>query len=157
MICRNLVFVIIITVSFSGCNTPKKLQRTLGFSDDCLESYQYFKDRITRKGEDRLLEFIEPTAEVYQDLLTEYYEKESPCWLGTLPEKAVIELFGIPHKRGGGDRDQSILYYIRTEECMSLKEPHRLDERCGTLMFVFSKEGEPIGGAFYAWKPAKME
>lgn len=95
MICRNIVFAVIVIVGFSGCDTPKKLQHSIGFSDDCLKS--------------------------------------------------------------GGDRDQSILYYIRTEECMSLKEPHRLDERCGTLLFVFSKEGEPIGGAFYAWKPAKME
>lgn len=157
MICRKVIFAIIIIVGFTSCNTLKQLQRSIGFSDDCLQSYQYFKDRIVRKGDDELLEFVDPVSEVYQELLTEYYEEKSPCWLGILPEKAVIKLFGIPHKRGAGDRDQSVLYYIRTEECMSLKEPYRLDERCGVLMFTFSKEGEPIGGAFYAWKPAKMK
>lgn len=141
---------------FLGCSTPKKLQRTLGFSDNCLKSYQYFKERIVRKNED-LLEFKAPTLDTYEQLLTEYYENNSTCWLETLSEKAVIDLFGAPHVEEGGDRTKSLIYYIRTKQCMSLDIQHRRDEKCGTLMFSFSNDGTPIGGVFHALQAAKLK
>jgi len=158
MICRKVIFAIIIIVGFTSCNTVKQLQQSIGFSDDCLQSYQYFKDRIARKGDDKLLEFVDPVSEVYQELLTEY-ENNIACWLDVLPEYAVVDLFGAPHVRSVGHRDQNVtlIYYIRTEECGSLEGLSRVDDKCGVLRFRFSKEGRPIGGIFYAWKPAKMK
>jgi hypothetical protein len=99
--------------------------------------------RLTLKG-------VEYTAE---------YQKNGICWLEVLPEEAIIDLFGVPHKRGVSHRngDVTLNYYIRTENCMSLESLYNPDEKCGTLMFLFSKKGKPIGGIFYALNAGKRK
>lgn len=139
-----------------GCNSPKRLQRIYGFSDNCRKSYEFFLNRITRDDND-LIEFIEPAKETYEKLLSEHYNNKGLCWSDVLPEKGVLKLFGTPHKRdiGKTSGDITITYFIRTKECMKLSGPKGLPKECGRLVFFFSKEGQPKGSVFYAFNAAR--
>lgn len=149
----SLMFICIVV----GCSTPKKMQRTYGFSDDCRKSYELFIKNTTRDGQD-LIEFIEPVNEVYHKLLADL-SKSYDCWYSVLPEKATIELLGLPHERivNYVTGDITIRYFIRTKYCMNLEEMYRPVAHCGLLELIYTKEGIPKSGLFYALHAAKKE
>ena len=149
---------IIASILFTGCDTPQKLQRNFGFSDTCRESYKFFLERIERQDKG-LIEFIEPVAETYEELLSEHYKNVGGCWSDVLPEKGVLKLFGEPHRREVGKKsgDITMTYFIRSKQCMNLDELNRPDEKCGNLIFSFSKEGKPKGSIFYALGATRKE
>lgn len=145
----DLLFILLITFCCS-CSPPKKAQRMLNYSDDCLESYLLFTKHLKRGKESGLMEFFPPTSETYQNLLFSYEDNFS-CWLSTLTENTVIKFFGEPHVRGVGhvNGDVRLVYYIYSGKCPSLEKVGVLaSQKCGSLSFSFNKEGKPFGGHF---------
>jgi len=150
---RKSFSIAFILVCILSCNTTKNLQNRYRFSDACRETYELFSNLIARQNTD-LLTVKAPVKENYLRLLKSY-EANVKCWNSTIPEVAIIELFGVPHKREVGSRTQSttIRYYIRTKDCIYYGGTPSSDEGCGVLEFTFSKEGKPTGSVFYAINP----
>jgi len=154
----NYYWSLFFVISIVGCNSSKQLQRIYDFPDICRENYEFFLNRIIRV-DDGLLEFTEPVDKTYEQLLSKHYNNEGNCWSDVLPEEGILKLFGVPHKRdiGTASGEITLTYFIRTKQCMDLDNLTRVDEKCGNLIFFFSKDGEPKGSIFHALGAAKKE
>jgi len=150
----STIFFLLITIC--SCKSIEKIQQERGFSDECLESYEYFRNHLQRSG-NGFFEFSNynndstELTKIKNNLNTQYTNNIT-CWLSTLHKEDVRKLWGKPHQVIQNTRNNSVnyYYYINTKGCTDLNNLAQANTKCGQLGFFFKQDGSPTGSGIFS-------